>query len=132
MPFGKKKAAEPQAPSLTDAMPVPDALPEAGDTSDGLTPELFGAESAETAPVEEPLLAGEPPPAEGAVDAPAQAAAPVLGGGDDLLRMFQESQIESSDNSAILELAGEVPIEDLLEDLLTVASAMGIKRPVPA
>jgi hypothetical protein len=41
--------------------------------------------------------------------------------------MFQTTQIEADDRSALLELAGEVEIDDLLEELQTVASAMGIR-----
>ncbi len=44
----------------------------------------------------------------------------------DLLSVFSATEAESADNVLLLELAGNVEIDDLLEDLQTVAAALGI------
>jgi len=54
----------------------------------------------------------------------AEAVAPATG--DDLLGMFSGSELEATDLSVIVDMAGEVDLDDLLEDLHTIASAMGI------
>ena len=41
--------------------------------------------------------------------------------------MFQTTQIETEDLSIVLDLAGEVEIDDLLEELHTVALALGCR-----
>ncbi|HET6615370.1 MAG TPA: hypothetical protein VFH62_05745 [Dehalococcoidia bacterium] len=121
MAFGKKKSPNEELPAEAES--------DAGEAIDG---SLFAAP-----PGDEPAsadLAGafaEPEPA--AADDPVEPAAepapppadPLAGG--DLLSMFQTTQIEADDRSALLELAGEVEIDDLLEELQTVASAMGIR-----
>ena len=43
-----------------------------------------------------------------------------------LLSMFQTTEMETEDLSALIELAGDVELADVLEDLQTVAAAMGI------
>ncbi len=53
----------------------------------------------------------------------AEMAADPLAG--DLLNMFQTSNIETEDLSVILDLAGDVEMDDLLEELHTVALALG-------
>jgi hypothetical protein len=80
------------------------------------------------APVEEPTSMEPAPEAaqSEAPVAPAPAADPLAGGGDALLNMFQATQIQLEDRSAVLELAGEVEIDDLVEELHTVAVALGI------
>ena len=66
---------------------------------------------------------------EGAPAAGAATAAPAAGqGGDALLNMFQTTQIEEVDRGAVLELAGDVELADLLDDLQTVATALGLRR----
>jgi len=75
------------------------------------------------------MFAEEEPAAEDAITAGLQAeekAASADPTSSDLLNMFQTTQIEQEDLSAILELAGEVELDDLLEDLHTVAAAIGI------
>jgi hypothetical protein len=47
----------------------------------------------------------------------------------DLLNMFQTTQIESTDLSVVLDLAGDVELDDLLEELQTVALALGCRLP---
>jgi hypothetical protein len=44
---------------------------------------------------------------------------------NDLLNMFQTTQVEQEDLSVVLDLAGDVDLDDLLEDLHTVAAALG-------
>lgn len=46
--------------------------------------------------------------------------------GNDLLAVFQGTQIELEDRSAVLELAGDVRLDALLEELQTVAAALGV------
>jgi len=103
MAFGKKKG---------DAAAIAAAAPD-----DGLevTGALFTGEQAveEEDPIAAGLLAEEK--AEAAKD-------PFSG---DLLNMFQTTTIEQDDRSVLLELAGEVEIDDLLEDLQTTGAAMG-------
>lgn len=76
------------------------------------------------------MFAEEEPAAEDAITAGLQAEEKAAASADptsgNLLNMFQTTQIEQDDLSAILELAGEVELDDLLEDLHTVAAAMGI------
>jgi len=117
MAFGKKKPDElAGAPGL-----------DAPEPEDALSAELFAAPggadgAADTSQAQaagdETTEAGAPPEAPSA-DAPA--------GADALLQMFQESRIESNDNAVILDLAGDVEMDDLLEELLTVATALGIR-----
>jgi len=64
------------------------------------------------------LLAAEPEPA------PADGGAG--GGGDDLLSMFETGELETTDLSVTAGLAGDVELDDLLEELHTVAAAIGI------
>jgi hypothetical protein len=61
-----------------------------------------------------------PPPEQAAV------AAPGANSADALLSVFQTTQAESEDITLLLDLAGEVEIDDLLEELHTVAAALGI------
>jgi hypothetical protein len=75
---------------------------------------MFAEEPAE----EEDAITAEPVAAE-----KAEASADALGG--DLLNMFQTTQIEQEDLSVVLDLAGDVDLDDLLEDLHTVAAALG-------
>jgi hypothetical protein len=44
---------------------------------------------------------------------------------NDLLNMFQTTQVEQEDLSVVLDLAGDTDLDDLLEDLHTVAAALG-------
>jgi hypothetical protein len=128
--FGKKKSKdEEQGPDALAEAP-PEA--EAGDPIDS---QLFASDSQvfaspEVAPEVEPSrqpdegpVGASAPPAEAPAAAPA--ADPLAG--PDLLSMFQTTTVESDDKAALLELAGEVEIDDLLEDLQTVAAALGIK-----
>jgi hypothetical protein len=104
MAFGKKgKLEQPEAPEAADEG-EPDA-------AEGLSETMFATP---------PPASAEEPPAEGG------------GGGDalggDLLNMFQTTQLEAADLSVVLELAGDVEITDLMEELHTVAAALGITR----
>jgi hypothetical protein len=63
-----------------------------------------------------------PAPAE-----PAAAAAPAAPT-DDLLSAFQSTEADEDDRSVLLAMAGDVELADLLEELHTVAAAMGIAR----
>ena len=85
--------------------------------------ELSGAFDAEQ-DTPEPVdpLAGSPAEASG--DAPEGDAAP----GGDLLNMFQSTSIEETDRSVLLELAGEVDLGDLLEELQTISAAIAVTR----
>jgi hypothetical protein len=47
-------------------------------------------------------------------------------GADSLLDMFATVGIETVDRTALLNLAGEVPIEDLVSELNLVAAALGV------
>lgn len=114
MAFGKKKNDDASAPG------------EAADDS------LGGAFAAPDEPDSELELdvTDEDAVATEAVDAPvaeAPAPAPEAGGGADaLLSMFNSSESLEDDQSAILELAGDTEIADLLDDLHTVAAALGL------
>jgi hypothetical protein len=105
MAFGKKKN-ETAAPA-----PVP-AAPDDGLEVSGA---LFTGEPA--AEEEDPIAAGL------LAEEKAEAAKDPFAG--DLLNMFQTTQIEQDDRSILLALAGEVEIDDLLEDLQTTGAAMG-------
>lgn len=58
-----------------------------------------------------------------ASEPPAAAAAPDA---DALLSMFQTSQAEGEDRAVLLDLAGSPEIDDLLEELATIAAALGL------
>jgi hypothetical protein len=45
---------------------------------------------------------------------------------DDLLNMFESTQVEGDDRSVVLDLAGNVDLADLLEELQDVAAALGV------
>jgi hypothetical protein len=111
MAFGKKKddGAKGQAAEVTEA-------------DDDATAELDAVEPESDAvpPVE--AVAADDAPAAGA----AAPAADPLAGGDALLNMFSTSQIETIDNSTLVDMVGDVEIDDLLETLHIVAAAMGI------
>lgn len=78
------------------------------------------ADAASEEAVDGDVLLGDEP-----ADEVAEAAAE--GGADGaLLSMFQESKLEVEDRSVIVELAGEVEMADLLEDLHTLALALAL------
>jgi hypothetical protein len=123
--FGKKKSQDQEQPTE----PVAEAQAKDGPV-DAIGSELFassdGASDAEPAG-DSTIDEVSPPPAEAPVAAPAATPAADPLGGPDLLSMFQTTTVEADDRAALLELAGEVEIDDLLEDLQTVAAALGIK-----
>ena len=136
MAFGKKKSPDEQLPAEAGIEPAsaPGGAIEgsmfAAPAADGEPPADLAAtvgepESAADTPVADAPVA-DAPVAE-AVPEPAPAGGDPLAGGADLLSMFQTTQIESDDRTALLDLAGEVEIDDLIEELQTVASAMGIR-----
>lgn len=106
MAFGKK-----QRDDETPATRVVPEAEEAAPESD-LSGELFttAEEPAEPAPEETP-------------ETPAETGADATG---DLLNMFQTTQIEEQDRSVLKTLAGDVELDDLVEELQTVAAALGI------
>ena len=109
MAFGKKKQDEPVAAPASEV--TPDEQPEdqlLGGALDG---------AAEADAEDDAISAGI------VVAEKAAAAADPLAG--DLLNMFQTTNIEAEDLSVIIELAGDVEIDDLLEELHTVALALG-------
>lgn len=116
MAFGKKgKQDEALAPAAApvEEPPAVEALSGALSTE----AEAAQAEVAADAPAEAPAPS---------VEAPAADAGDALTG--DLLNMFQTTQIETADLSVVLELAGDVDIADLMEELNTLAAALGIAR----
>lgn len=109
MAFGKKKQNE--APAAPAPEATPDEPPEDVELGvsefDGTDSALPQAAATEAAPAPEKT----------------EAAADPLAG--DLLNMFQTTKLEVEDLSVIIDLAGEVEIDDLLEELHTVALALG-------
>jgi len=101
MAFGKKKGEAPAAEAPDDGLEVSGAL-------------FTGEQAVEE---EDPIAAGL------LADEKAEAAKDPFAG--DLLNMFQTTTIEQDDRTVLLELAGEVEIDDLLEDLQTTGAAMG-------
>jgi hypothetical protein len=116
MAFGKKKQSQEEAAAAPEPETQPDEqpLPQAEDEELG-TSTFEGSSAAE--PQEDAITAGLAAPQND------NAAADPLGG--DLLNMFQTSKIETEDLSVVLDLAGEVEMDDLLEELHTVALALG-------
>ena len=110
MAFGKKKQQE--AP----AEPAPEAAPDERPEEEQLSASMFGG-SGNVDPEDDAVSAGL------VAAEKAEAAADPLAG--DLLNMFQTTKIEAEDLSVVLELAGDVEIDDLLEELHTVALALG-------
>jgi len=110
MAFGKKKQDEAPAAAVPEA--APDPVPEEE------LPVVEASDSPAEEPAQEDALVAEPVAPENA-----EAGADPLGG--DLLNMFQTSKIETEDLSVVLDLAGEVEMDDLLEELHTVALALG-------
>jgi hypothetical protein len=109
MAFGKKKDDAPGAPS--DAA---EALAEDIDETPDVEDEAATAENDAAPGTEEPAVAADP-------------LAGGEGGGAELLSMFQTTQIEGEDRSSLLELAGEVELADLLEELHTVRAAIAAR-----
>jgi hypothetical protein len=73
------------------------------------------AEVEAAAPEAEAPAAAPPPPA------------PPAESDNTLLSMFEAAKMETEDLSVLTELAGDVDLSDVLEDLYTVASALGIR-----
>jgi hypothetical protein len=110
MAFGKKKKDGAAAPAAGE--PTPDDA-----SGDELGAGMFrGSDEASDDDAISAALVAE--------EAATEAADPLS---SDLLNMFQTTQIEAEDLSAILDLAGEVEIDDLLEELHTVALALGCR-----
>jgi hypothetical protein len=128
MAFGKKKSTE-DGPASASIAEIDGAVPEGAIDSEmfaSATPAVTEDEGAsgansDIAPTIEP--AGE----ESDASTPGAGADP-LAGGADLLSMFQTTTIEADDKAALLDLAGEVELDDLLEDLQTVAAALSSRR----
>jgi hypothetical protein len=107
MAFGKKGKDQ----GATGA--VPPMVAEVAEEE--LSEALFGTEGPE---VEDGATTADPVVAE-ETEAPADPLS------TDLLNMFQTMQVEQEDLSVVLDLAGDVDLDDLLEDLHTVAAALG-------
>jgi hypothetical protein len=106
MAFGKK--------GTDQASPAAATPPEAQDAEEELSGAMFADEASEEGA--DAVTAG---PAAETADAPADPLS------NDLLNMFQTTQVEQDDLSVVLDLAGDVDLDDLLEDLHTVAAALG-------
>jgi hypothetical protein len=113
MAFGKKKGDEAGQPPVEA---------EAEDDGLSLFPEA-GSDDLAAADAPAPVGPDGPPPAEVQPPAPEPASA-----GDALLSVFQSSDSSESDRSVLLDLAGDVELADLLEDLNTLAAAIGVVR----
>jgi len=122
MAFGKKKPREEEGSPTAAAVELPpdaegDAIDSGMFASTNDLPEAGDEPSVDDAAAEAAAI--EPAAEE------ASAAGDPLSGGPDLLSMFQTTEAVSDDRAALLELAGEVELDDLLEDLQTVRSAFG-------
>jgi hypothetical protein len=111
MAFGKKKGEDQIAMAST-----PD------DEDDG---PLFPDEEPEADATEAPVAVAAPDAPVAVTPAPADAAAP---GTDALLSAFQTTEGGDEDRSVLLDMAGDVELADLLEELNTLAAAMGLSR----
>jgi hypothetical protein len=119
MAFGKKKD-DPFAPAAPDDEPDEPLFPvDDSDESVGDADSSVGTAPATSAVTYGTELA---PPEK----AQSMAVGPPEENSDALLSMFSSSKEEEVDNSIVLELAGNVELADLLEDLQTLAAAMGI------
>ncbi len=118
MAFGKKKIKEDEA--VTEALGLDEPL-------DDATTALFAAPAPEAA--EAPAPEQEDAAAEAITEPVAEevAAAPDPLAGDDLLNMFSTTELEEDDRSMLLSLAGDVALGDLVDDLQTIATALGVK-----
>ena len=117
MAFGNKK--NPVGPTATVAQIDGQADDDALDDAES---PLFGADTSADGEVRT-----AEPEAEDAVPEPEPAPAADTGT-DALLSMFQSSEGGVSDRSAVLDLAGDVELADLIEELQTLSSALGIVR----
>jgi hypothetical protein len=117
MALGKKKQRDDPAAAGAEAPEGPD---------DGAKSILAADEPATD---DGQLIAGVAPEEEGEAAKPAE---PLAGGTDALLSMFQATEVEGDDRSVLLDLAGEVDLADLLEDLHTMAAALCIDLSVAA
>jgi hypothetical protein len=84
--------------------------------------EEAGAPVADAAPDVAPVDA----PNDAVAEAPADPLAPSAAGGDALLQMFEEAKHEGEDRSMFVDMAGDVDLADLMEELATTAAALGI------
>jgi hypothetical protein len=109
MAFGKKKDG---------------AAPGEAEAADEIEPLFPADEGSDEAEADDGEVTADPEPTPAAAAVEAVAAAPDAS--DSLLSMFQSSDDEVSDRSVIIDLAGDVEIADLLEDLHTLAAAMGV------
>jgi hypothetical protein len=111
MAFGKKKDEQSDPVNLFEEEEAASAADAAPDDPDG-TATL--SEQAPDAQPEATAAAGSP------------AADPLAGGADALLSLFQEDEAGGEDRGALLDIAGDVEMSDLLDDLRTLAVAMRI------
>jgi hypothetical protein len=116
MAFGKKKGDHPTAASAA-------ALE---DDDEPLFPDEEPAAELGQAPAAE---ASAPAPTEAAaVEAPAPAPEAAVPSTDALLSAFQTNEGVTDDRSVLVDLAGDVELADLLDELNTLAAAIGITR----
>ena len=122
MAFGKKK--DDSTPSATAVEDEPEEPLFPVDDGDEPDTDTDADSSVGTAPATSAVTYGT----EKEVPKTAQtmAVGPPEENSDALLNMFSSSKEEEVDNSIVLELAGDVELADLIDDLQTLAAAMGI------
>jgi hypothetical protein len=113
----KKKPNELDAIAAAAILPATDAAPApaADGPADGAA--LDATPDGTEAPTSLPDAANEAD--EDEAEAP-------LDGGDALLSMFGSTQHESDDRAVILEMAGDIELADLMDEVQTVAAALNI------
>jgi len=121
MAIGKKKKEADQAPVPDETAADAPAADAAADDAAAAESVFAAAEPAAPPEEDDAIAAGL------AAEEKAEASADPLSG--DLLNMFRTAQLDADDLSVILELAGDVELDDLLEQLQTVALALGCKLP---
>ena len=121
MAFGKKKDKELELAVQAAAaeLPAPPAMPD--DPEEELPPLTDDEREVLSTAVGEADASPE-----AAVESEPDVVASAADGGDALLSMFDTGELETSDLSAVVALAGDVDLDDLLEELQTVAAALGI------
>ena len=121
MAFGKKKdeAGEAGVVAATDADDDAPLFPDSGDdpVADDAAP--VEAPAPAVAPSPEPVAEVAPTPAP-------EAAADAAPSTDALLSAFRTDDGANDDRSVLVELAGDVGLADLLEELNTLAAAMNV------
>ena len=132
MAFGKKKGSDDAAAEAAVREPAVDEPAVDGPAVDGPAPvNLFDEDPADD-DVDQPAETASDgaQAASGAEAAQAPAGEPATSP-DALLALFQDAEEGGSDRSTLIELAGEVELSDLLDDLRTLAVALRIAPAAP-